>query len=105
MVGSRWSAALLTLTLVIAGTPIAADSPAGDAIAPIALCAGRRASLSRRPARRGRLGLYRVARQGWSLERAYDEARDAGMRWWYFPVKDKMKTVVSTLIPALAAVQ
>lgn len=43
--------------------------------------------------------LYRVARQGWSLDRAYDEARDIGMRWWYFPVKSRM----ARLIPDIPA--
>jgi len=36
-------------------------------------------------------GLYRVARQGWSVDKAFDEARDLGMRWWFFPVKGKMR--------------
>ncbi len=29
------------------------------------------------------VGLYRVAMQGWSAEKAYREAREIGMRWWY----------------------
>jgi len=43
--------------------------------------------------------LYRVARQGWKLDRAYDEARDVGMRWWYFPVKGRMARLIAD-IPA-----
>ncbi|MPZ18779.1 MAG: hypothetical protein GEV06_12820 [Luteitalea sp.] len=33
------------------------------------------------------VGLYRIARQGWDGDEAYDEAREVGMRWWYFRVK------------------
>ena len=33
------------------------------------------------------VGLYRIAKQGWSAEKAYDEARDIGMRWWYRGLK------------------
>jgi protein tyrosine/serine phosphatase len=29
------------------------------------------------------VGFYRIARNGWSAERAYDEARAIGMRSWY----------------------
>lgn len=29
------------------------------------------------------VGLYRIAFQGWSADRAYEEARSLGMRWWY----------------------
>lgn len=29
------------------------------------------------------IGLYRVAFQGWDGDKAYDEARALGMRWWY----------------------
>ncbi|MCC7125707.1 MAG: tyrosine-protein phosphatase [Acidobacteria bacterium] len=35
--------------------------------------------------------IYRIARQGWDAEAAYDEARDRGMRWWYFPVEGKIR--------------
>ncbi len=34
--------------------------------------------------------LYRVTRQGWSIDRAYSEARDVGMRWWYPAVKGEL---------------
>jgi tyrosine-protein phosphatase SIW14 len=36
------------------------------------------------------VGLYRVVRQGWNVERAYEEARDIGMRWWYPAVKGEL---------------
>jgi protein tyrosine phosphatase (PTP) superfamily phosphohydrolase (DUF442 family) len=39
------------------------------------------------------VGLYRMVRQGWGLDRAYDEARDMGMRWWYFAVKDQLASL------------
>jgi protein tyrosine/serine phosphatase len=42
------------------------------------------------------VGLYRVTRQDWTLDRAFDEARDVGMRWWHFPVKGKMAALVQT---------
>lgn len=35
--------------------------------------------------------LYRVVRQQWSIERAYREAREVGMRWWYPAVKDELR--------------
>lgn len=34
--------------------------------------------------------LYRITRQGWSIDRAYSEARDVGMRWWYPAVKGEL---------------
>lgn len=33
------------------------------------------------------VGLYRIAKQGWSAEKAYQEARELGMRWWYRGLK------------------
>ena len=39
------------------------------------------------------VGLYRIVRQGWGLDRAYDEARDVGMRWWYFAVKGQLASL------------
>lgn len=48
------------------------------------------------------VGLYRMARQGWNLERAYDEARQVGMRWWYFPVKARMARLIDTITPPAA---
>jgi tyrosine-protein phosphatase SIW14 len=48
-------------------------------------------------------GLYRMARQGWALDRAYEEARDIGMRWWYASVKNEIRTLSLMLAPAAAA--
>jgi tyrosine-protein phosphatase SIW14 len=36
------------------------------------------------------IGLYRIARQGWTAEQAYDEARAIGMRWWYRGLKRQL---------------
>lgn len=49
------------------------------------------------------VGLYRIARQGWDSGKAYDEARDIGMRWWYFPMKDRLKDFAASLTPATSA--
>lgn len=35
--------------------------------------------------------IYRIARQGWDADEAYSEARDIGLRWWYFPVEGQIK--------------
>jgi tyrosine-protein phosphatase SIW14 len=43
------------------------------------------------------VGLYRVVRQGWKVEQAYEEARDIGMRWWYPAVKDQLTELASAL--------
>ncbi|MGE3857940.1 MAG: tyrosine-protein phosphatase [Dehalococcoidia bacterium] len=48
-------------------------------------------------------GLYRVLRQGWTLDRAYGEARDVGLRWWYFHVKARMAKYARALTPLAAA--
>jgi protein tyrosine phosphatase (PTP) superfamily phosphohydrolase (DUF442 family) len=37
------------------------------------------------------VGLYRMLRQNWTADRAYDEARDIGMRWWYSYIKDQLE--------------
>lgn len=37
------------------------------------------------------IAMYRIARQGWSAQAAYDEARSIGMRWWHFPVKGQLE--------------
>jgi protein tyrosine/serine phosphatase len=34
--------------------------------------------------------LYRIANQGWDARKAYDEARDIGMRWWYRAIKQQL---------------
>lgn len=36
------------------------------------------------------VGVYRVAREGWSAKKAYSEARDIGMRWWYRGLKRQL---------------
>jgi tyrosine-protein phosphatase SIW14 len=36
------------------------------------------------------IGLYRIAQQGWSAQRAYREARELGMRWWYRGLKRQL---------------
>jgi protein tyrosine phosphatase (PTP) superfamily phosphohydrolase (DUF442 family) len=37
------------------------------------------------------VGLYRIARQQWDPGDAYREARDIGMRWWYFGVEEQFR--------------
>lgn len=34
--------------------------------------------------------LYRIANQGWDAKKAYDEARDIGLRWWYMAIKKQV---------------
>lgn len=46
--------------------------------------------------------LHRILRQGWTVDRAYDEARDIGMRWWYYPVKSRLSALAKTLAPSSA---
>ncbi|MGE3277106.1 MAG: protein tyrosine phosphatase family protein [Vicinamibacterales bacterium] len=48
-------------------------------------------------------GIYRMVRQGWDLDRAYGEARDMGMRWWYFHVKGRMADYARELLPLATA--
>ncbi len=36
------------------------------------------------------IGLYRIARQGWSAEQAYREAREIGMHWWYRGLRNQL---------------
>ena len=36
------------------------------------------------------VGFYRIAFQGWSADRAYEEARNLGMRWWYWTLKNQL---------------
>jgi protein tyrosine/serine phosphatase len=35
--------------------------------------------------------IYRIVRQGWTEQKALDEARTRGMRWWYFPMRDQVR--------------
>jgi protein tyrosine phosphatase (PTP) superfamily phosphohydrolase (DUF442 family) len=44
------------------------------------------------------VGLYRVVRQGWKVEQAYEEARAIGMRWWYPALKDELTKLASALV-------
>jgi protein tyrosine/serine phosphatase len=46
------------------------------------------------------VALYRLARQGWEIDRAFDEARAHGMRWWYSTVKSELKRLSRALRPA-----
>jgi protein tyrosine/serine phosphatase len=34
--------------------------------------------------------LYRIAKQGWDARKAYSEARDVGLRWWYTAIKKQL---------------
>lgn len=49
------------------------------------------------------VGLYRMVRENWSAQRAYDEARRIGMRWWYFGVKDQLDEIATLLAHTAAA--
>jgi tyrosine-protein phosphatase SIW14 len=35
-------------------------------------------------------GLYRISAQGWEPGKAYSEARQIGMRWWFRALKDQL---------------
>lgn len=39
------------------------------------------------------VALYRILRQGWTPEAAYDEARAIGMKWWHFRVRSLLENV------------
>lgn len=47
--------------------------------------------------------IYRIARQGWDVEKALDEASDRGMRWWYFPMRGMVKSFAEQVGPAATA--
>ncbi len=36
------------------------------------------------------VGLYRITFEGWTADQAYQEARDLGMRWWYWGLKRQL---------------
>jgi protein tyrosine phosphatase (PTP) superfamily phosphohydrolase (DUF442 family) len=36
------------------------------------------------------VAMYRIARQGWTPEAAYKEARATGMRWWHYSVRRQL---------------
>jgi tyrosine-protein phosphatase SIW14 len=46
-------------------------------------------------------GFYRIAVQGWEPEKAYDEAREIGMRWWYPAIKQQIRTFKKQPAPFL----
>ena len=35
-------------------------------------------------------GFYRISAQGWEPQKAYNEARDIGLRWWYRAIRDQI---------------
>ncbi|MEJ2108981.1 MAG: tyrosine-protein phosphatase [Acidobacteriota bacterium] len=37
------------------------------------------------------IAFYRIAFEGWDPERAYKEAREIGLRWWYFKLKKQIR--------------
>jgi protein tyrosine/serine phosphatase len=47
--------------------------------------------------------IYRIARQGWTEDKALQEARDRGMRWWYFPMRGQVKEYARQVQPANSA--
>jgi protein tyrosine/serine phosphatase len=52
--------------------------------------------------------MYRIAFQGWDAKKAYSEARDIGLRWWYVAIKNQLmgfkfvkpQTVTADLVTA-----
>jgi hypothetical protein len=42
-------------------------------------------------------GFYRIAVQGWEPKKAYSEARDVGMRWWYPGLKRQLQAFKRSL--------
>jgi protein tyrosine/serine phosphatase len=44
------------------------------------------------------VGFYRIARNGWTAERAYDEARSIGMRSWYTGLKRQIEEFGASLV-------
>ena len=47
---------------------------------------------------------YRIAVQGWHPNKAFQEARDSGMRWWYQAIKQQIHSfkAQARLLPATA---
>ena len=37
------------------------------------------------------IAFYRIAFEGWDPEKAYKEARDIGLRWWYFKLRKQIR--------------
>jgi tyrosine-protein phosphatase SIW14 len=48
---------------------------------------------------------YRIAVQGWEPGRAYGEARDVGMRWWFRAIKDQIHGFSSQSLKLQLAIQ
>jgi protein tyrosine phosphatase len=46
--------------------------------------------------------IYRIARQGWTEQKALNEASDQGMRWWYFPMRDQVRQFAKLVTPVAA---
>jgi protein tyrosine phosphatase (PTP) superfamily phosphohydrolase (DUF442 family) len=44
------------------------------------------------------VSLYRIARQRWTVEDAYREARQVGMAWWHFLTKGQMESLAPDLL-------
>jgi len=47
------------------------------------------------------VGFYRIAAQGWTGSRAYTEARNVGMRWWYRGLKKQLEVFQPSSVAAL----
>jgi tyrosine-protein phosphatase SIW14 len=41
-------------------------------------------------------GFYRIVVQGWEPAKAYSEARDVGMRWWFRGLKQQLRSFKRT---------
>lgn len=50
------------------------------------------------------VGLYRIVRQEWTLDRAFKEAREMGMQFWYSHMKPRMDRLAQALPNAAPAV-
>jgi protein tyrosine/serine phosphatase len=47
------------------------------------------------------VGFYRIAAQGWDGQKAYQEARNVGMRWWYVGLKDQLQSFAKSASSSL----
>lgn len=46
-------------------------------------------------------GFYRIAVQGWEPKKAYTEARQIGMRWWYPAIKKQIRNFNASDAPVI----
>jgi tyrosine-protein phosphatase SIW14 len=46
-------------------------------------------------------GFYRIAMQGWEPKKAYTEAREIGMRWWYPGLKQQIQAFKKQPAPVI----